>query len=154
MRKFPWCKSEHINISQRRALFNATCQLLRLLNEAIQKNKDPMNLNAQLCRRLTYSAMTCPGFTVCMKDDIVCITNLAIGEQRVYNHPPMAEAWRHQYALAPKPDVQPDVLEVREPLPLSLCKCLQATVVHQADPGAIAPRHDVPARRGAQHSPG
>lgn len=112
IKKFPWYKSEHVTISQRRALFSATCHLLRLLSQAIQNNKDPVNLNAQLYRRLTSAAMKCPGFTVCMKDDITVVTNMTIQEKCAHEQPVFAENWLHQYALAPKPGVQPDVLDV------------------------------------------
>lgn len=99
-------------------MFKATCQLLRLLNHAIQNNKDPVNLNSQLYRRLTAAAMNCPGFTVCMKGDVAYITNMSVHDQRTYEHPVFAECWLHQYAMAPKPGVKSDVLEVSTTTPV------------------------------------
>jgi hypothetical protein len=56
--------------------------------------------------------MSCPGFTPLMKDDIAWTINMGEQEQRAYGQPRFANRWRHQYALAPKPGMPLDVVEV------------------------------------------
>ncbi|KAG6028453.1 hypothetical protein E4U41_000670 [Claviceps citrina] len=111
LRKFPWYATDRITISQRRAAFAATCELLRLLARSIQKQDDPINLNTQLHRRLVTTAMKCPGFTPLMKDDIAYIAGLSETDEREFNQPRLASCWRHQYSISPKPGVPLDVLE-------------------------------------------
>jgi hypothetical protein len=83
----------------------------------------------QLFRRLTTTAMSCPGFTPLMKDDLAWMVNMSDAEQRSYGQPPSAHGWRHQYALAPKAGVSFDVIEVRllSPFPypprMFACRC-------------------------------
>jgi hypothetical protein len=112
LKKFPWYATDRINISQRQAIFKATCELARLLYRSIQKQDDPVNLTHQLYRRLITTAMKCPGFTPLMKDDIACLGNLSDMEERRHNQPRFASCWRHQYSIAPKPGMPLDVLEV------------------------------------------
>lgn len=78
------------------------------------RNVDPIDLNMQLYRRLVSAGLSCAGFTPLMKDDIAYIANMT-GEEafRQYGLPPFASGWRHQYALAPKPGMPSDVVEVR-----------------------------------------
>ncbi|KAG6016766.1 hypothetical protein E4U43_003132 [Claviceps pusilla] len=111
LKKFPWYATDRITISQRRAAFAATCELLRLLARSIQKQDDPVNLNNQLLSRLINAAMKCPGFTPLMKDDIACIAGMSEMEQREFNQPRFASSWRHQYSISPKPRITCDVLE-------------------------------------------
>ncbi|KAH7309090.1 hypothetical protein B0I35DRAFT_360210 [Stachybotrys elegans] len=111
LKKFPWYVTDRITISQRRAVFEATCDLLRLLSGSIYRNSDPINLNTQLYKRVIASAMSCPGFSPMMKDGIAYIVNMSGLEQRSFGQPRFAECWRHQYALAPKPGIPLDVLE-------------------------------------------
>lgn len=85
---------------------------MRLLTRSVNKGDDPVNLNLQLHRRLVHVAMTCPGFTPLMKDDIAFIVRMNEEKMRFYNQPPHASSWRHHYALAPKPGVVIDVLQV------------------------------------------
>ncbi|KAG8412601.1 hypothetical protein J3458_014311 [Metarhizium acridum] len=111
LKKFPWYVTDRITISQRQAVFKATCELARLLSRSIQKQDDQVNLTHQLYRRLIATAMKCPGFTPLMKDDISCLANLSDMEERRYNQPRFASCWRHQYSLAPKPGMPLDVIE-------------------------------------------
>ncbi|KAG5940257.1 hypothetical protein E4U53_007623 [Claviceps sorghi] len=111
LKKFPWYATDRITISQRRAAFAATCELMRLLARSIQKKDDLINLNNQLLYRLISAAMKCPGFTPLMKDDIALIAGLSETEQREFNQPRFASSWRHQYSISPKPGIPYDVLE-------------------------------------------
>ncbi|TQW01121.1 RNA recognition, RNP-1 [Cordyceps javanica] len=111
LRKFPWYMTDCITVGQRSAMFQATCDLLRLLLKSLDKNDDPVNLNKQLLRRVTKAAMECPGFTAIMKDDVAWIVGMSEGEQRIYGQPRFANSWRHQYALVPKPGMPLDVVE-------------------------------------------
>ncbi|KAG6295498.1 hypothetical protein E4U45_006046 [Claviceps purpurea] len=111
LKKFPWYATDRITISQRHAAFAATCGLLRLLERSIEKQDDPVNLNAQLLRRLATAGMKCPGFTPLMKDDIAYLAGLCDVEEGAYNQPRFACSWRHQYSMSPKPGVPCDVLE-------------------------------------------
>ncbi|KAG9254121.1 uncharacterized protein F5Z01DRAFT_674437 [Emericellopsis atlantica] len=110
LKKFPWSFMDRVTISQRRALFRATCELLRLLTRSLQKGDDVVNLTVQLYRRLTKAAMSCPGFTPLMKDDIAWLANVTESDLPKYNLPPLPGTWRHQYALAAKVNAQPDVI--------------------------------------------
>lgn len=101
-----------ITLKQRGAVFQATCELLRLLKRSLDKGDDPINLNKQLFRRVTKAAMECPGFTPLMKDDVAWLTNMSDAEQRSHGQPRFANSWRHQYALSPKPGMPLDVVEV------------------------------------------
>ncbi|OAQ60636.1 RNA recognition, RNP-1 [Pochonia chlamydosporia 170] len=111
LKKFPWYVTDRITISQRQAIFKATCELARLLSRSIHKQDDPVNLTTQLYRRLVTTAMKCPGFTPLMKDDIACLAGLSEMDERRYNQPRFANSWRHQYSIAPKPGMPLDVLE-------------------------------------------
>lgn len=99
-------------MSQRRALFKATCELLRLLSRAVHRGEDSLNLTSQLFRRLATAAMLCPGFTPLMKDDIAYLSHTNERDQMHHGQPRFAERWRHQYALAPKADAPVDVIDV------------------------------------------
>ncbi|KAJ2972762.1 hypothetical protein NQ176_g6970 [Zarea fungicola] len=111
LRKFPWYMTDCITLKQRGAVFQATCELLRLLKRSLDKGDDPINLNKQLFRRVTKAAMECPGFTPLMKDDVAWLTNMSDAEQRSHGQPRFANSWRHQYALSPKPGMPLDVVE-------------------------------------------
>lgn len=115
LKKFPWWLTDRTTISQRQAMFRATCELVRLLLRSIQRNDDPLNLTMQLCKRVVAASMRCPGFTPIMKDDIAFMVNMSEAEQRGFGQPPCASSWRHQYALAPKPGIPDDVVEVKPP---------------------------------------
>ncbi|OAA60104.1 RNA recognition, RNP-1 [Cordyceps fumosorosea ARSEF 2679] len=111
LRKFPWYMTACITVAQRGAMFQATCDLLRLLLKSLDKGDDPVNLSNQLLRRVAKAAMECPGFTALMKDDIVWIVGMSEDEQRAYGQPRFASSWRHQYALVPKLGMPLDVVE-------------------------------------------
>ncbi|KAM0415730.1 hypothetical protein ACHAPT_013315 [Fusarium lateritium] len=109
--KFPWYATDFINIAQRGAMFKASYKLIRLLAESVAQNKDPVNLNTQLFRRVVASAMKCKGFTVLQKDNIAYIVQMGENEQRMYHQPESARSWVHQYSVAAKPDMPQDVID-------------------------------------------
>ncbi|KAF4119867.1 hypothetical protein GMORB2_3555 [Geosmithia morbida] len=111
LKKFPWSFSDKITISQRRALFKATCDLSRLLLRSISRGDDAVYLNARLHHRLAGTAMSCPGFTPLMKDDLAWLLNLDSAGVCLYGQPFSAHGWRHQYGLAAKPGIPLDVIE-------------------------------------------
>ncbi|PHH79671.1 hypothetical protein CDD82_2229 [Ophiocordyceps australis] len=111
LKKFPWYATESITISHRQALYSATERLVQVLMDKIDRDSDSINLNKQLQIRLINAALSCPGFTPLMKDNIAWMLNVSEAEQRHFGQPRAAYAWRHQYSLAPKPGVPLDVIE-------------------------------------------
>lgn len=105
--------TDYITILQRRSIFRATCELLRILQRNVNRRCNE-NLTHGLLKRLTKVAMDCPGFTPLMKDDIAYISHMGEEDQMGYGQPPFANAWRHQYALGPKPGFPNDLLEVSD----------------------------------------
>jgi hypothetical protein len=112
LKKMPWYMTGHITIYQRYTIYKATIDLIRTLTASVSEKRDEVNLSPQLLKRLVAAAMTCPGFTVLQKDDIAYITDMPEMEQRSFGQPRFGHMWRHQYALAPKPGVPLDVVEV------------------------------------------
>ncbi|KAF7544436.1 hypothetical protein G7Z17_g9954 [Cylindrodendrum hubeiense] len=108
LRKFPWYMTEYITITQRTAIYKATCELVRLLARAIEKNDDLINLDSRLFKRVMASAMTCKGFTTVMKDDLAWIVDMTDAQARFYGQPRFADSWTHQYSLVPKPGIPLD----------------------------------------------
>lgn len=115
LRKFPWYMTDHITIYQRTAIFDATCELVRLLHRAVEKEDDIVNLSSQLFKRVIAAAMSCKGFTVVMKDDIAWMGGLKDAHTRFYGQPRLADSWTHQYALVPKAGIPLDVIEASTP---------------------------------------
>ncbi|KAI5464007.1 hypothetical protein BGZ63DRAFT_351192, partial [Mariannaea sp. PMI_226] len=112
LRKFPWHMTHHITILQRHAVYKATRELIVLLDKAIQKHDDILNLSPQLYKRLVTAALQCKGFTVMQKDDLAFISNTPQDVAcRDFGQPLFADNWLHQYALAPKPGIPMDVVE-------------------------------------------
>ncbi|KAH7176673.1 hypothetical protein EDB81DRAFT_773302 [Dactylonectria macrodidyma] len=111
LRKFPWYMTEYITINQRTAIYKATCELIRLLSRAIDKEDDVVNLNSQLFKRVITAAMNCHGFTSLMKDDFACMVDMTDVQALSFGQPRFANSWTHQYALVPKPGIRLDVVE-------------------------------------------
>lgn len=118
LRKFPWYMTEQVTVGHRQAIYKATCELLFLLQRAILKGDDPINLNKILYRRVLIAAMECSGFTVYMKNNIAKnvdeggVMNMSELSWQSFGQPRFAASWLHQYALVPKPGVPLDVVEV------------------------------------------
>lgn len=114
IKKLPWYMTDFITIKERRAIYKATCELIRMLERSIQKGDDMVNLNHSLMRRIALAAIKCPGFTPCMKDDIIWLSSMSEWDPACFVQPRFADCWRHQYTLAPKPGIPKDVLEVSD----------------------------------------
>ena len=117
LKKFPWYMTQHITTKQRYSVWNATCQLVKILVLAVEQKRDEINLTPQLLKRLVNAAMRCPGFTVLQKDSIAFLVTMNEMEMRGYGLPRFASTWTHQYAVAVKPGVPLDVIEVKSPAP-------------------------------------
>ncbi len=112
LKKFPWFVTDRITLSQRYAMYVATERLLQVLADKVNRNCDPINLTPQLQTRLTNAALSCPGLTPLMKDNISYMLNVSEDDQRYFGQPQQAYSWRHQYALAPRPGAPLDVIDV------------------------------------------
>jgi len=104
--------TDRITLSQRYAMYVATERLLQVLADEVNRNCDPINLTPQLQTRLTNAALSCPGLTPLMKDNISYMLNVSEDDQRYFGQPQQAYSWRHQYALAPRPGAPLDVIDV------------------------------------------
>ncbi|UNI22415.1 hypothetical protein JDV02_008306 [Purpureocillium takamizusanense] len=111
LKKFPWFVTDRITLSQRHAMYMATERLLQVLADKVSRNYDPINLTQQLQTRLTNAALSCPGLTPLMKDNLSWMLNVSEDEQRYFGQPERAYSWRHQYALAPRPGAPLDVID-------------------------------------------
>ncbi|GJN72181.1 hypothetical protein PLICBS_006253 [Purpureocillium lilacinum] len=111
LKKFPWFVTDRITLSQRYAMYVATERLLQVLADKVNRNCDPINLTPQLQTRLTNAALSCPGLTPLMKDNISYMLNVSEDDQRYFGQPQQAYSWRHQYALAPRPGAPLDVID-------------------------------------------
>jgi hypothetical protein len=119
LRKFPWQVLGSITILERWQIFNVTFMLLDHLQIRIAKNVDEVRLTKQLLKRVTDTAMGCPGFTVYQKSQIADLVGMTEAEAMgKYGLPSNAEGWLHQYAIVPKPGTPRDVIEVGRKIPL------------------------------------
>lgn len=117
LRKAPWYVAGAITISQRNAMHKATMDMIRVLKSTItrmvlEQQYDQQELNSKLLMRLGRAAMTCPGFSVTMKDDIAYIMGFTDAQQREFGQPLFGDRWIHLFTLIPKPSFPLDVVEV------------------------------------------
>jgi hypothetical protein len=127
IKKLPWQLAAYITIRQRYRIYKAAVDMIQVLQGAIYNNdRRPMMpdhmrtselLNEKLLKRVIRVAMSCPGFTPLMKDNIAFISSLDERQAMDYGLPAYANAWRHIYALTPNPAVPGDVVDVRPPFP-------------------------------------
>lgn len=103
---------DHITIADRSLLHKATIDLLKLLLERIDSGVDPVNLNLQLFKRVWRAALKCPGFTPCMKDDVVFICNIDDRTALEMGVAPYAVWWKPLFTIGHKPDIPSDTLMV------------------------------------------
>ena len=54
---------DYITIEDRNLLFNATIDLLKLLLERVNNERDDVNLTQMLLKRVWRAALRCAGFT-------------------------------------------------------------------------------------------
>ncbi|KAI1472322.1 uncharacterized protein F4812DRAFT_454135 [Daldinia caldariorum] len=118
IKKMPWYLTERITIKERHYIYDATFKMVQYLKELLERGAmrrgqkpDYNRLTKQLLNRLVKSAMLCPGFTVCQKDNIAYTVNLSELDLREYNQPRLASRWCHQYTLGVKPGVPLDVVK-------------------------------------------
>lgn len=103
---------DYITCLDRELLYKATLQLLRLLVERVDNNNDPINLNAQLLKRVWRTALKCEGFSPCMKDNIVFELNVDPQTALELGVPPQADLWGYVWTIGPRKDVAYDLVEV------------------------------------------
>jgi hypothetical protein len=105
--------SNHITVRQRHAVYDATCKLIWLLTQSLERPNrfHEATINVQLLKRLVTAAMLCPGFSVVQKDNIAVVAQMPEERARMFNQPRFADMWTHLYALCPKPGIPLDVLE-------------------------------------------
>ena len=109
---------DHITINDRYLLHKATIELIKLLKERIDSETDPVNLNNQLFKRVWRAALKCPGFTPCMKDDVVYVCDIDDSTALELGVAPYAVWWKPLFTIGHKPDIPADTLMV------SLCHTL------------------------------
>jgi hypothetical protein len=103
---------DHITIEDRNQLHSATKDLLSMLVERVQNERDPVNLTHMLLRRVCRAALKCPGFTPVMKDDVVFIGGVDDRVAMDAGVPPFAPQWGDLWTIGPKPNVPSDLLLV------------------------------------------
>ncbi|KAK8023956.1 RNA recognition- RNP-1 [Apiospora rasikravindrae] len=111
VKKFPWFMTDHITLKQRYSIYYCCYKLLTTLQEAIQREECPVRLTPQLLKRFIDAMMLCPGFTVLQKDNFAQEVRMNGPDMCKFNMPRLAEGWRHQYALGPRPGIPMDVME-------------------------------------------
>ncbi|KAK7946463.1 uncharacterized protein PG986_010784 [Apiospora aurea] len=111
VKKFPWFMTDHITLKQRHNIYYCCYKLLTTLQDAIQREECAVRLTPQLLKRFIDAMMLCPGFTVLQKDNFAQEVRMNGPDMCKFNMPRLAEDWRHQYALAPRPGIPMDVME-------------------------------------------
>lgn len=130
LKKMPWHMTELITLGRRYKIYKCLIDMLKALAHAVYGTgpvvynndvPDPHRqlmenrrevLNEKLLGRLVHAGMSCPGFTPLMKDNIAFVHGMEAKDSHKYKQPPMANGWRHMYALTRNPDVPADVIEV------------------------------------------
>lgn len=102
---------DYITIEDRNLLHTTTKKMLEILIERVN-NDDDINLNKMLLKRVWRTALTCPGFTPSMKDDIVCIAGLDDRTAIEFGLAPYASFWNKLWTIGPKRDAPVDLLLV------------------------------------------
>ncbi|TGO09846.1 hypothetical protein BTUL_0152g00010 [Botrytis tulipae] len=109
--KFPWAMVNHVTCQDRELLYKATMQLLGLLVERVDNNDDPVNLNAQLLKRVWRTALKCEGFSPCMKDNIIYKMKIDPTTAFECGVPPQADLWSNIWTIGPRKDVAYDLVQ-------------------------------------------
>ena len=118
--------THYITIRQRYRIYKAAVDMIAVLQGAIYNSDrhrpfgyDNMRmaevLNEKLLKRVIRAAMSCPGFSPLMKDNIAFVSSLDAGQVANYVVPEHANRWRHVYTLMPNPNIPADVIDVRLP---------------------------------------
>jgi hypothetical protein len=114
--QYPWYMVDFITIEDRNLIHDATKNLLQMLVDRVNHDRDPVNLTQMLLKRVCRAALRCPGFTPVMKDNIAYLGSI---EDRVASEaglPPFAPQWDIFWTIGPKPGVPTDLLLASPPL--------------------------------------
>ncbi|KAB5559811.1 hypothetical protein GE09DRAFT_1220480 [Coniochaeta sp. 2T2.1] len=128
LKKLPWHMTHYITIRHRHRIYKASVDMIAVLQGAIYNNSDHHHrrgafgghggdmriaevLNEKLLKRVVRAAMSCPGFTPLMKDNIAFVSSLDAQQVANYDLPVHANRWRHVYTLMPNPSVPADVID-------------------------------------------
>jgi hypothetical protein len=103
---------DYITIEDRNLLHETTKRMLQILIDRIANNDDTVNLNPMLLKRVWRAALTCPGFTPSMKDDIVVIAGLDDQTAIEFGTAPFASFWNKLWTIGPKREAPVDLLMV------------------------------------------
>ncbi|EME48599.1 hypothetical protein DOTSEDRAFT_49044 [Dothistroma septosporum NZE10] len=74
LQKYPWYAVEHVTIRERRAIYDCTTTLVRILIENLRRANNrysPLEPTPALLQELVVAALTCPGFSEKQKSNIV-----------------------------------------------------------------------------------
>ncbi|KAK4635208.1 hypothetical protein CLAFUW4_01396 [Fulvia fulva] len=74
LQKYPWYAVEHVTIRERRAIYDCTINLIRILMENLRRANSrysPLEPTPALLQELAVAALTCPGFSEKQKSNIV-----------------------------------------------------------------------------------
>lgn len=110
--QYPWYMVEYITIEDRNLLFTATIDLLKLLLDRVNNERDDVNLTPMLLKRVWRAALRCPGFTPAQKDDVICICNIDDRTAMELGMAPFASYWKYLWTIGPKPNTPADLLLV------------------------------------------
>jgi hypothetical protein len=108
---------DYITIEDRVLLFNATIDLLKLLLERVNNEKDNVILTPMLLKRVWRAALRCPGFTPAQKDDFICICSIDDRTAMEFGMVPHAAYWKDLWTIGPKPGAPHDLLLVSRSVP-------------------------------------
>jgi hypothetical protein len=121
--QYPWQMVDYITIEDRNMLHKATLDMLNLLIDRVNTNKDDICLTPMLLKRVWKAGLRCPGFTPSMKDDIVFICQIDDQTAMDYGVAPYASFWKYLWTIGPKPGVPIDVLLVSIDSSTQACLC-------------------------------
>jgi len=103
---------DDITIEDRQLLHKATLDMLHLLIDRVNSEKENINLTNMLLKRVWKAALKCQGFTPAMKDDVVYIAGLDEQTAREYGVAPYASQWKYLWSIGAKPGMPWDTILV------------------------------------------
>ena len=103
---------DYITIEDRTLLHKATLDMLTILVDRVNNNKDEICLTPMLLKRVWKAALRCAGFTPSMKDDVVFICQIDDQTAIDFGVTPYATYWKYLWTIGPKPGAPVDVLLV------------------------------------------
>ncbi len=111
-KQYPWYMVDYITLDDLIQLHQTTIRLLELLKDRISNNFEDIHLTPMLYKRAWLAALTCPGFTPVMKDDIKIVCD--IDDKTAIGHglPQFASFWHPFWTITQKPNMPQDVVLV------------------------------------------